>query len=55
MKVSPINASSNVCTFEVELTWEQAKALHELTPALLTVLGLALRERNEEATRQPSC
>jgi hypothetical protein len=52
MKVSPLNASSNVCTFNVELTWEQARALYEFVPALLAVLGPALSERSDASERQ---
>lgn len=48
MKVLPISGTSNVCTVRIEITWQQAQALYELGPILLSALGTVLADRSTQ-------
>jgi len=54
MKVSPVVSESNTCTLEIELTWEAAQVVYELAPVLLAALGVALRQRKDQAGHRTS-
>jgi DNA-directed RNA polymerase specialized sigma subunit len=46
-----IQCSANTCTFEIELTWEQAQGLLDFALPLLGELSTASKEREQEQQR----